>query len=150
MILAPAAIKLIPATAALLSFVLVTAFPFPLLFADNIKIVSWNYDYVYEAKINGEPVVIHLEETEKEIEKDKPEHHPKPGKIKIVFEDSKQKGTKLIYERDMEDGAISETDRIYIERVLNSIEKFHKENHSFNGKVKDTINNFLNSIKNKK
>lgn len=146
-------VSLLPTTVLLLSSLLLLVLPpLPLLISDNIEIISWDKNYKYEAIINNSSAVIYLdsEEVEDGVETDKSNHYPKAGKVKIVFKDSKQNGTSLIYERDMEDGAISEADRIYIEKVLTTIEQFHKENHTFNGKVKDTINSFFKSIKKKK
>lgn len=144
------AIPFIPTVALFLSSIFLLILPpLPLIQQQEIIINSWNEEYVYEASINGEPAVIYLE-SEIEPEKPESEHHPKAGKIKIIFKESKQLGTTFIYERDMADGEISEVDQAYIEKVLTSVEKFHADNNTLDGKIKDTIQNFFKSIKKKR
>lgn len=110
----------------------------------NIKINAWDGGSKYEGTINNKPAVIYVDE-----DKNISEHHPKPGKIKIVFKDSKQNGTMLVYERNMEDGEISEQDQIYIEKILENVEKFHKENHTYLN-IKEKLNNIWKEVNNKK
>lgn len=113
-----------------LSALLLFLFPWNWFHEDtNIKITDWDGINQYEGTVNGDPVIIQLEDIDTS----------KPGKIKIVFKDSKKNGTTLIYERDMEDGEISEQDQVYIERVLASIEEFHKKNRTYVD-VKEKLN----------
>jgi len=143
-----------------LTIILAMIFGVSLLFNPhllNVEIDSFN-GYYYEAIINGEKIFIHLLEgdmdeniNEEEVDKEVEEKHiPKPGKIKIAFKDSPKYGTTLVYERDMEDGEISETDQIYIEQILSSIKDFHRENKTLTDKMKETINNLFMNIRKKR
>ena len=109
----------------------------------NITITEWDGNSKYEAVVNNQPITIYLEEEQTET------NPPKPGKIKIIFKDSKQQGTTLIYERDMQDGEISPTDQKYIEQVLVTVKDFHKTNNTFHDKIKDGWYSFWKSVQKK-
>lgn len=101
--------------------------------SSQFRIDSWDGKSQYQATFNNEPLIIHLEE------------EPKPGKIKIIFKDDKSKGTTLIYEREI-GGEISETDQEYIERILTNIEKFHKDNRTYN-QIRDKLDGFWKGLR---
>lgn len=61
---------------------------------------------------------------------------PTPGKVKIVFKDERIKGITFIYDRDMGDGEISETDKKYLDLVFENIEKFHSKNNTISANIK--------------
>lgn len=101
----------------------------------QFKINSWNGKNQYQATFNNKPLIIHLEEKEES----------KPGKIKIIFKDDKTKGTTLIYERQI-GGEISNTDQEYIERILTNIEKFHRDNRTYN-QIRDKLDGFWKGLR---
>lgn len=131
----------------------------------SVEIKSWDKERVYIAKIdNKEAYIIFEMENENIITKQKeykkqknkdnlteselvteyttPEN-PKPGKIKIIFKDDKTKGTTLIYERNMNGGEISEVDQRYLDKIFDSINKFHKKNNTVNEKLKDFYSKYI-------
>jgi len=133
-----------------------------------IKITNWDNNRVYSANIDNKPayiifeldsenIIIKKKEYKKEQDRDNTteseivtEYNPQPtpptptppnpGKIKIVFKDDKTKGITFIYDRNMGDGEISETDKKYLDLVFQNIEKFHSKNNTINEKLKDFYN----------
>lgn len=102
----------------------------------NLSITDWDGKNEYQGVIDRKQIVIYLEETEK------PQRH---GKVKIYFKDDKNKGTTLIYEREI-GGEISDTDQEYIERILTNIEHFHKENRTYN-QIRDKLDGFWKGLR---
>lgn len=132
----------------------------------TIQITNWDNNRVYSANIDNKPayiifelenenVIIKKKEYSKKQDRDNtteseivteynppiiPPTPPNPGKIKIVFKDDKTKGITFIYDRNMGDGEISETDKKYLDLVFQNIEKFHSKNNTINEKLKDFYN----------
>ena len=130
----------------------------------SIEILAWDGESIYDATINNDPVFIKLEsDTESNITKEKQyskektsdgeteeetlteysDHIPNPGRVKIVFKNNKSQGITLVYDRNMSDGEISETDKKYLDKVFANIDKFHKENNSISEKLKEFYNNHV-------
>ncbi|MGI6079249.1 MAG: hypothetical protein ACOYCB_14030 [Fastidiosipilaceae bacterium] len=111
----------------------------------QIQITSWNGYNQYHCLINNKAIIIYLEDSTEDSTDQ--EYNPSSGKIKIIFKDDKNEGTTFIYERDFaENIEINETDKKYIERILATIESFHKDNRTYN-QIKNKLDTFWKGLK---